>query len=444
MSSARNRGILRIGLPVLATVVVAAPLAWFWRASLTPPAYSVTDMGSADYGGGARSDADEHAGHGGHHRGPPTRSITELVADPRRPANVRVRLVARQEQLKVGGRTVAGYTVNGTSPGPRIRVRQGQLVEVRLRNESVAAGVALHWHGVDVPNAMDGVAGVTQDAVPVGGEFVYRFVAEQVGSYWYHSHQVSNPQVAGGLFGSLVVLPRTGIAQPVEVTALAHTYEGVRTLNGRAGDLRVPAPPGQRVRVRIANTDNAALEVWASAPFRLLAIDGTDLHKPTPVAGRALTLTAGARGDVEVEVPRSGSPVRLQVSKATAVVVGDGDAPSPPQPVEELDLLRYGSSAPLGFDPAAATRRFDYRIERLPGFVRRAAGHVVGDQRRAVPEHPDVHGPRGRCGQGKDREPQHRGAPDAPARASPGRVGPQRCDRDRESVVGRLATRPGR
>ena len=103
-----------------------------------------------------------------------------------------------------------GFTVNGTSPGPEIRARQGQLIEVHLRNESVAAGVTLHWHGVDVPNAMDGVAGVTQDAVPVGGEFTYRFVADQAGSFWYHSHQVSNPQVAGGLLGSLVVTPKSG------------------------------------------------------------------------------------------------------------------------------------------------------------------------------------------------------------------------------------------
>ena len=67
--------------------------------------------------------------------------------------------------------------------------------------------MTLHWHGVDVPNAEDGVAGVTQDAVPVGGAHVYRFVAEDAGTYWYHSHQVSHEQVRGGLFGTLVVDP---------------------------------------------------------------------------------------------------------------------------------------------------------------------------------------------------------------------------------------------
>jgi Multicopper oxidase len=141
---------------------------------------------------------------------------------------------------------------------------------------------------------MDGVAGVTQDAVPIGGEFTYRFVASQAGSYWYHSHQVSNPQVAGGLFGSLVIAPKSGIAQQVDVSAVAHTYGGVRTINGKAEDLRVPARPGQRVRIRVTNTDNGPMEVWSTGPYRLVATDGTDVHQPTEVSGRSLTCTKGS------------------------------------------------------------------------------------------------------------------------------------------------------
>jgi FtsP/CotA-like multicopper oxidase with cupredoxin domain len=134
---------------------------------------------------------------------------------------------------------------------------------------------------------MDGVAGVTQDAVPVGGEFTYRFVADQPGTYWYHSHQVSNPQVAGGLLGSLVVTPKSGIAQQVDVSAVAHTYAGVRTVNGKAEDLRVPADPGQRVRVRVTNTDNGPMQVWTGATYRLIATDGTNVHQPSDVSGRS-------------------------------------------------------------------------------------------------------------------------------------------------------------
>ncbi len=268
--------VLRVALPVVATVAIVAPLVWLWQASRVPAGYSVMEMGYLDYGGGATSDPStgghggDGQGHGqgdmpGHQMASP-RLVTDMVTDPARPADVRVELVTRQQMLSVGGRTMPGFTVNGTSPGPEIRAREGQLIEVHLRNESVADGVTLHWHGVDVPNAMDGVAGVTQDAVPVGGEFTYRFIAEQAGTFWYHSHQVSNPQVAGGLLGSLVVLPKSGISQQVDVTAVAHTYGGLRTINGKAEDLRVPANPGSAVRVRVANTDNGPMKIWANGP----------------------------------------------------------------------------------------------------------------------------------------------------------------------------------
>ena len=379
---------LRIALPILATVAVVAPLAWLWQASRVPAVYSVMDMGYPDYGVGAMFDPGV-SGPGGHMQGQmpghdmaaAPRLVTDMIADPARPADVRVDLVTRQQMLSVGGRTMPGFTVNGTSPGPPIVARQGQLIEVHLRNESVTAGVTLHWHGVDVPNAMDGVAGVTQDAVPIGGEFTYRFIADQAGTFWYHSHQVSNPQVAGGLLGSLVVSPKSGIAQVVDVSAVAHTYGGVRTVNGKAEDLRVAARAGQRVRVRVTNTDNGPMNVWSSGPYRLLAVDGTDVHRPTEVSDQSVTLTAGGRADLEVQVPMRPEPVegravRVQLSKATAVVIGPPgtDAPVPPQPAAELDLLSYGSPAPLGFDPAHPTRRFEYRIGRRPGFVKGRPG----------------------------------------------------------------------
>ena len=382
-ANAHSGWVLRLALPVVATLSIVGPLAWLWQDSRVPAAYSVMDMGFPDYGMGAVPDTSGGGGHGGHMQGqmpdqdmPTPRLVIDMIADPARPADVRVDLVTRQQMLTVAGRSIAGFTVNGTSPGPQILARQGQLVEVHLRNESVADGVTLHWHGLDVPNAMDGVAGVTQDAVPVGGEFTYRFVAKQAGTYWYHSHQVSNPQVAGGLLGSLVVTPKSGIAQHVDVSAVAHTYAGVRTINGKAEDLRVPADPGQRVRVRVTNTDNGPMQVWTGATYRLLATDGTNVHQPSDVSGRSVTLTAGGRADLEVQVPTNGTAVRVQLSKATAVVIGHpgAEAAVPPQPAEELDLLGYGTPAPLGFDPTHPTRQFDYRIGRRPGFVKGLPG----------------------------------------------------------------------
>jgi FtsP/CotA-like multicopper oxidase with cupredoxin domain len=211
--------------------------------------------------------------------------------------------------------------------------------------------------------------GVTQDEIPVGREFIYRFLANEVGTYWYHSHQVSNEQVIGGLFGTLMVLPKTGRSNAVDVTAAAHTYVGMKTINGVAGDLKVPAKPSQQVRVRVINTDNGPIQTWADTPFRVLAIDGYAVNGPTDVTDRSVTVTAAGRADLGITMPSDGRAVRVQVSKGTAVILGADDPAAPPQPSASVDLLSYGSPTALSFDPAQANRRFDYSIGRRPGFV---------------------------------------------------------------------------
>ena len=72
-------------------------------------------------------------------------------------------------------------------PGPVIRVRQGERVRRRFVNELPQAST-VHWHGIRIENAMDGVPELTQAAVPSGGSFLYDFVATDAGTYWYHSH----------------------------------------------------------------------------------------------------------------------------------------------------------------------------------------------------------------------------------------------------------------
>jgi hypothetical protein len=102
---------VRLVVSVLATVVILAPLAWLWQSSLVAKSYSVMGMGYLDYGGGP-DDAHSH--------GSTDRSVSDLVADSARKADVRVNLVAEQQNLAIGGGSVAGYTLNGTSPGPTI------------------------------------------------------------------------------------------------------------------------------------------------------------------------------------------------------------------------------------------------------------------------------------------------------------------------------------
>ncbi|QIK67602.1 multicopper oxidase family protein [Nocardioides sp. HDW12B] len=374
---------------VLATLAIVVPLTWMWWSSRMPDAYNVMDMGYADYGGGPRP----AEGHGSHGAGATTDagvSVEDLRGEPEGAPDVRVELVAAEGTVSLpSGRTVDGFTVNGTSPGPVVEATAGDLVEVRFRNESVADGATLHWHGVDVPNGEDGVAGVTQDAVMPGEEFVYRFVAEDPGTYWYHSHQVSHEQVVKGLFGALVVQPRDGVDQDVEAVAVTHTF-GDRTLNGLEGDVPVVAEPGDTVRLRVVNTDNALVELWADAPYRVLAIDGFDLTGPTPVEDQALTLTAGARADLEVTVPDTGA-VRVQVGGATSLVVGPDGVdvpPAPEQPESDLDLLTYGTPAGLPFDVTDPDRRFDYAIGRRPGFVNGRPGLWWSINGRLFPDVP--------------------------------------------------------
>ncbi|GLZ51864.1 multicopper oxidase family protein [Actinomycetospora sp. NBRC 106378] len=344
----RRRTRRRTVVALLATLVVLAPLAWFWAASLPAGSWSVAGMGVPDDGGGPPTMPAMTAGHDG----TAGRSVDTLRLPDTVPADVTVTLVARAE----GSR----YTLNGQTPGPEIRAVAGQVVAVRLVNADVPRGLTLHWHGVDVPNGEDGVAGVTQDAVLPGQEFVYRFRAEQVGSSWYHSHQVADEQVKGGLFGSFVVVPPGGVG--AEATALVHLFDGRRTVNGAPGEVTVPAAPGSTVRVRVTDTDDGPMRVWSGTPYRVLAVDGTDVHAPTPVTGAALAVTAGGRADLEVT-----APARVELGGA-AVVVGGGGAPAP-VPSTTVDLLTYGSPAPLGFDPSVPDRVFDYAIGRRPGFV---------------------------------------------------------------------------
>jgi FtsP/CotA-like multicopper oxidase with cupredoxin domain len=334
-------------------LAVLVPLGYLWATSLVPGTYSAMDMGYADYGGGPSSGAG-HQHHGG-------RSVADLTGPRDGKPDVAVTLTARKQKLTLAsGESVDGFTLNGSSPGPLIRARLGDLVEVTLVNEAVPDGATLHWHGIDVPNAEDGVAGVTQDAVRVGGKHVYRFRAEQAGTYWYHSHQVSSEEVRGGLFGAIVI---DGTAN--DVVAAIHTYDGKRTINGRTGASRVDAAPGSRVRVRVINTDNAIVRTGLiGAPYRVVAVDGRELHGPAEVTA-AFPLAAGGRVDFEVVVPASG----LKLDAGTASLTIGSEPAGGSLSAETVDLLSYGTKAPLGLDPAKADRRFEYRIGRRPGFL---------------------------------------------------------------------------
>ncbi len=328
------------------------------------------DMGYADYGGGPGS---EHGGgHAGHDTGGV--SLATLTGPRTGTPDVSYRLTAREGRVRLAsGEQVEGFTLNGKSPGPVLEATEGDLVEVTLVNRNVGGGVTLHWHGVDVPNAEDGVAGVTQDAVARGAKHVYRFVVPDAGTYWYHSHQVSHEQVRKGLFGTFVIAPKdTDTASaPAEddVVAVVHSYDGLRTINGRTNTSRAVADAGSTARVRVVNTDNGPLRVWVSrATYRVAAIDGRELNGPGVVKSRHLSVPAGGRADLLVRVPDRG--FRLEIGGAGLVVGPRGaEVPATVEPTKAVDLLTYGEPADTPFDPEQAVRRFDYNIGRRIGFI---------------------------------------------------------------------------
>lgn len=328
---------IRAAIATVAALAVLGPVGYFWYDSLVPGTYDMAAMGYPDYGGGAVVSHDHSAG----------MSVADLKGPSGTP-DVAVTLTARKD----GGR----YTLNGSTPGPLIRAEQGRLVQVTLVNESVPDGVTLHWHGVDVPNGEDGVAGITQDAVGRGQSFVYRFVARDAGTYWYHSHQVSHEQVRGGLFGALVVTPRSGGV--TDQVAMVHTYDGKRTVNSKAGTSDLSAR-----YLRVINTDAGPIRIWVSGTtFRVAAIDGHDVDEPSPVSDRAVLVTAGGRVDLRLD-----GPGRVDVGGGAAVAAG-GVLPGP-LPDATVDFLSYGKSSPLNVDFQKPNRDFRYDIGRRFGFL---------------------------------------------------------------------------
>src|SRR5437879_4461092 len=118
-----------------------------------------------------------------------------------------IRLEAREVKWELApGKTIKAMAYNGEVPGPAIRAREGERLRVVLKN-SLAEPTTIHWHGVDVPNPMDGVPGVTQKPVQPGETFVYEFEARPAGTRWYHTHFQEHRQMDLGLVAPLIIEP---------------------------------------------------------------------------------------------------------------------------------------------------------------------------------------------------------------------------------------------
>ncbi len=208
---------------------------------------------------------------------------------------------------------------NGGLPGPEIRVRQGQNVQIILENR-LDEGALVHWHGLRVPNRMDGVNVLTQDVVIPGDSYRYQFGVPDAGTFWYHSHYLSYEQVGRGLFGAFIVEEKNVPAVDHDIVVQffdvlldeAGQYEDEFnaahfSTEGRIGNLVMAdvsngtgqiVKRGDRLRLRLINPsiDRVYRVSLDGLEGKIVALDGMPLAHPRAL--EPILLAPGQRCDV--------------------------------------------------------------------------------------------------------------------------------------------------
>lgn len=292
-------------------------------------------------------------------------SITTLKAPTTAPHMKNFTLVAENGVVSLGsGSQIPAWTFNGQMPGPVLHVQQGDLVVVNVINH-LSFGITVHWHGIDVPNSADGVAGTTQDAIKSNQSYIYRFFANEPGTYWYHSHQLSEAETAGGLFGMLIVDPaKSDVHADIDYSVALHEWNGpnnhtIFAMNDTAGTLNQAARPGQWVRLRIVETSSTAstaphLLTLVGTPFKVIALDGHDLNGPQWLNIVPLPIGTAQRYDLLFQMPTHGSVSLVAADENSnqhylptpALIFGQGTVPTTLPPVKKwFDMTSYGQPA---------------------------------------------------------------------------------------------------
>jgi FtsP/CotA-like multicopper oxidase with cupredoxin domain len=350
-------------------------------------------------------------------------SAAVLAAERARPASGRIvtrTITARAAQVDLGGRTVTTWTLDGSVPGPQLRVQVGDRLRLTLRNQ-LPVETSLHWHGLQLRNDMDGAPGASSSAIPPGGSFTYDFTVPWTpGTYFFHSHV--GTQLDTGLYAPLVVedpaappaydtdavlmfddwtdgLGRTpdqvlgdlrarGIAgmggmSGMDMGGRDMGGGGMSSLGVDAGDVAYPAylvngrlseqpytlsaRPGQRIRLRLVNAGSDTVFRFAVGGHRLrvVAADGRPVR---PVEVDTLLVAMGERYDVEITAGTGVFPMMAvpegKDGMAVAVLrTAAGPLPNPADRPAELGgrLLTYADLDPTAAD-ALPSRRPDQVI----------------------------------------------------------------------------------
>jgi len=217
--------------------------------------------------------------------------------------------------------TVDGYAFNGQIPGPTIRFKEGDHVRIDVINH-LPQTTSVHWHGLILPNAMDGAAMITQPPIENGQVYHYEFTAVQSGTYLYHSHDHVDREQALGLYGALIIDPATpdsSLAADVEYTLMIQEWlkrEGLTypampmdgaqpnffTFNGKAFPATdtIHMRVGQTLKVRMVGSNNAFIHPIHihGGPFQVVARDGMTLPPAARFLADTVNIAPGQRYDV--------------------------------------------------------------------------------------------------------------------------------------------------
>lgn len=246
-------------------------------------------------------------------------------------------LTIREQRLQIGGRDARATTIDGSLPGTLLRMREGETVTLRVRNE-LDTDSSLHWHGILLPPEMDGVPGISFAGIPPGETFTYRYRLQQSGTYWYHSH--SGLQEQSGVYAPLIVDPAG--PEPVDydrelVLVLSDwTFEDPARVFARlkkSGDYYNRNLPSLVEIFRARDSKSALNERLAWDRMRMIQTDIADVTGYT----YSHLLNGHAAGDGWHGLYAPGERVRLRVINASAMTYFNLRLPGLPMTVIQMD-----------------------------------------------------------------------------------------------------------
>jgi FtsP/CotA-like multicopper oxidase with cupredoxin domain len=287
------------------------------QAGAAPPHQTGGTMGPNDtaHGGGALSAADQmDAMHEKGIKAFPAKTAVHgnQPLQPKIVNGVKVfELTAAEQQWETApGQMVAALAYNGQVPGPQIRVTEGDRVRILFTNK-LKQSSAIHFHGLELANDMDGVPFITQPPVKPGESFTYEFTVPNAGSHMYHSHHNSAYQVGLGLLGAFIVEPKDKSQEPkVDHDVVFILNDGAHgyTFNGKSFPATQPivAKLGEKVRIRYMNEGMMIHPMHLHGMHQtVIAKDGWDV--PAPWKCDTLNVAPGERWDVVVNCNNPGT-----------------------------------------------------------------------------------------------------------------------------------------